>query len=501
MSAESLLLLLGAISGVLFSFLVMIVVMPKIDNACELPMPPLPSYWLGHAWQFLDIKRLLRTNLDWFHDLGDVFQIWIVHRQVVVTANPEDVVHILGKTSIFERPAAQTAVFNDLQPDNFQTMPRDLHRVHRKTLRNAISQSKMHGFESAVSREADAFAKRLRNVVENAPGTPINLTPEVVDTTFTVLLSAVLGSAMDSSKRRDFTEASQSLLRQILIEYFTYPLRRLFSFTGVRRTLFRRHRDVFRYAEEILQARENEPEEALAKRSPDVLDIIRELDQSDRRRQLSNITMFAIAGFESSSEAIAWAVYEICGRPEIAKEIQCEIDEVFGNRSKINYEDVQKLDCLRRAWTETLRLHPAAGFMLRVAKEDSVLPGSRVHIPAGVQVGILIAGAQRNPRYVSAPEKFRPERWVPGAVDRPSASAFVPYSCGPERCPGQALADYESVAILAALFRDFDVELACKREEVVGISDWTERARSAAPGAPAGDTSWSLPVLLKPRTH
>eukprot|EP00171_Calliarthron_tuberculosum_P016085 IDg16085t1 len=383
--------------------------MPKVDNACELPMPPMPSYWLGHAWQFLDVKRLLRTNLAWFRELGDVFQIWVVHRQVVVTANPDDVVHILGKPALFERPPAQTALFNDLQPDSFQTMSRDLHSLYRKRIRSILNPASVREFAATVSNAANTLVRRMGSQGEAAPGEPINFTPEIADITFGILLDALLGTAMNAQKRKEFAEASHALLRELLIEYFTYPLRRVFAFTGVRRGLFRRHRHVMSFAEEILKERENESTSDRAVRSSDVLDVIREMDATDRRRQLSNVCLFAIAGFESSSEAIAWAIYEICGRPDIQRQIQKEITTVFGVSKELAYDDVMKLYCLQHAWKETLRMHPAAGFVLRVATRDEVLPGSRVHIPAGVQVGVLVAGAQRNPRYVSAPDEFRPE--------------------------------------------------------------------------------------------
>lgn len=501
MSPESALIAVSTLAGILFSVLIIFLVMPKIDNACELPMPPLPSYWLGHTRQFLDIKRLLSTNLAWFRELGDVFQIWIVYHQVVVTANPKDVVHILGRPELFARPPAQTTVFNDLQPDSFQTMSRELHRRQRRRIRDAFSANSIRVFAPAVSRAAKALVQRLRTAAEEKSGVPVNFGPEIADTTFTVLLEAVLGCKMEAEKRRQFATASSALLREILIEYFTYPLRRLFAFTGVRRKLFRKHRDVLEIADKIVQNRENESEEDKKMRPYDVMDVIREIDPDNRRRQLSNASMFAIAGFESSSEAIVWAVFEICGRPDVAAKIQSEVDIVLADCDELEYEDVLKLDYLRQVWKETLRLHPAAGFMLRVAQKDVVLPGSRVNIPEGVQVGVLIAGAQRNPRFVAKPDEFLPERWDSSSLKRVPPSAFVPFSCGPERCPGQALANFEGVAILAALFRSFDVSLACDRECVEGISDWTERARAPAPGEPRDDKSWTLPIVLIPRAR
>jgi len=148
--------------------------------------------------------------------------------------------------------------------------------------------------------------------------------------------------------------------------------------------------------------------------------------------------MFAIAGFESSSESLAWALFEVY------KKIQTEIARVLGYRSHVSYQDYQKLAYLKCVWKETLRLHPAAGFLLRVATLDTTL-------------------------------WCVPERWA----DENSVvhNALLSFSCGPERRPGRPLADFEGVIILAQLFRAFNIKLGCEREEIVGISDWTERAK------------------------
>lgn len=437
--------------------------------------------------------------MSWFRDLGDVFQIWIVHRRVVVSANPEDVVQILGKPSIFARPTAQTALFNDLQPDNFQTMPRDIHRQHRTRLRDAFSAKTLAAMTRVVTQTAEKLASRMK--AEGEYGKPINLTPHLADTTFSVLLGAAFGSKMSYAKRQDFAKQSNLLLTELLFEYFTYPLRRVFSFLGLRKRLFLQNRVCRKVAEDLLVDRMNESEEQKKSRPYDLLDVIRELTPEDMSQQICNTTMFAIAGFESSSEAIAWAIYEISGKPEVEQKIREELADVLGDKADLEFSDVKKLHYLNLVWKETLRMHPAAGLLLRRAEKDTVLPGSGIFIPKGLQVGALIAGAQRNPRYISRADEFVPERWGKDALrtERVPSSAFVPFSCGPERCPGQFLADFEGVIILATLYRNFDIELSCPREKIVGISDWTERPRSPNPNIGGNDLSWTLPVRMKLR--
>ena len=72
-------------------------VLPKLDSSCILPMPKLGSYLLSHAVHFLDVPYLHRVQMAWFCELGDVFQLWIVQHRVVVSASPDNVTTILGR--------------------------------------------------------------------------------------------------------------------------------------------------------------------------------------------------------------------------------------------------------------------------------------------------------------------------------------------------------------------------------------------------------------------
>ncbi len=490
MDTQTFFTLVGAVLGFLAALVVAFVVMPKVDSECPLPMPPFTNYLLGHAADLLDVRHFVRTQMRWFHQLGDVFQIWLVHRRVVVIAHPDDVFAALRYTNIFSRPAAQTTLFEELQSDNFQTMSRAVHSAQRRRIRKALSENTVQEFSDIVSRAANALVGRLRLQHNDA----VNTTPLLADTTFRVLLEAVLGAGPSTLSERDaFAKESRNFLTELFIEISTYPLRRLTRLFGTRRNLFRRHRAVKKFTGTLVDRRANETAEEQANRPYDMMDVILELDPDNRERQVSNATMFAIAGFESSSEALAWALYEITGRPEVGTRIQAEVDAVLGERTHASFKDVEKMFYVQNVWKETLRLHPAAGFVLRETTKTVDLPGTNITIPQGVQVGVLIYAAQRHPRFVPDGDAFRPERWAESRTPVPVGS-FVPFSCGPERCPGRALAEFEGVAIIAALYRNFNISMACDRNLVQGISDWTERVRAPAPGSGAGDLSWSLPL-------
>ena len=434
--------------------------------------------------------------MAWSRECGEVFLIWMVHTPVVVTSNADDCAQVLGRTKDFAPPSFQTAIFNELQPDPYMPV---IHSLPRNRLLTAFSPKALPGFVDIINRSTQRLVSNIQTSINSKPGTPLNFTPYLADTTFTILLETALGSKLTPEERKLFQKESNALLTEALAEHFTYPMRRIFAFLGVRKRLFEKNHFVRKFAERLLIERENEKPEEKHSRSSDLLDVICSLPVDNRDQQVSLTTRFAIAGFESSSEAIAWTVFEVCGDESVEAKIVNELKNVLGDRENIAYEDISKLTYLTCVWKETLRLHPASGFLLRQSKRDVFLDGSNVFIPKNSQVGVLIAGAQRS---IDRGDEFLPSRWEALAPEgqKLPPKAFLAFSCGPGRCPGQFLAEFEGIFILASLFRNFHMSLSCERSNIVAVSDWVERATGPDPDSCTKNSTWTIPVTCRPRS-
>lgn len=53
--------------------------------------------------------------------------------------------------------------------------------------------------------------------------------------------------------------------------------------------------------------------------------------------------------------------------------VQAEIDEIVGDRDP-TFDDIPKLDLIRRVIAESLRMYPEPPLLIRRALEDDVLP-------------------------------------------------------------------------------------------------------------------------------
>jgi cytochrome P450 len=67
-----------------------------------------------------------------------------------------------------------------------------------------------------------------------------------------------------------------------------------------------------------------------------------------------------VGGTESSSTALEWLMAELIKNPNIMKKAQEEVRKVMSKKSKIDMNDINKMDYLKCIIKETLRLHPPA---------------------------------------------------------------------------------------------------------------------------------------------
>mmetsp|Transcript_19322 Transcript_19322/g.48339 ORF Transcript_19322/g.48339 Transcript_19322/m.48339 type:complete len:163 (+) Transcript_19322:1240-1728(+) len=90
---------------------------------------------------------------------------------------------------------------------------------------------------------------------------------------------------------------------------------------------------------------------------------------------------------------------------------------------------------------------------------------------------------------------FKPERFIDPTV-RPHPYAFQTFSSGNRNCIGQFFATHEAVTIIMSTLRQFDVELACRPEEITEYTAITMKPRYVGPPK---EGILGLPVRIKRR--
>ncbi|XP_077216534.1 strychnine-10-hydroxylase-like [Tasmannia lanceolata] len=184
-----------------------------------------------------------------------------------------------------------------------------------------------------------------------------------------------------------------------------------------------------------------------------------------------------IAGSDTTSISLTWALSLLLKNPHIIKKAQNELDIHVGNERQVDESDVKKLVYLQAIVKETLRLYPAAPLGVpHEAVEDCHIGG--FHVPAGTQVFLNIWKLHRDSRVWSDPFNFRPERFLTGGrMDMDFKGPdfeYLPFGSGRRSCPGMTLAIQVLHLMLARLLQSFDMatpsDTPVDLTESIGIS-------------------------------
>ncbi|MHC3467291.1 cytochrome P450 [Streptomyces sp. 7R007] len=177
------------------------------------------------------------------------------------------------------------------------------------------------------------------------------------------------------------------------------------------------------------------------------------LSPQNVRRQ---VITFLVAGHETTSGALSFALHYLSRHPEIAARARAEVDAVWGDRAVPGYEQVAKLRYVRRVLDEALRLWPTAPAFAREATEDTVLGG--VHpMRRGAWALVLTAMLHRDPQVWGADaERFDPDRFDPRTVRSRAPHTFKPFGTGARACIGRQFALHEATLVLGLLLRRYE---------------------------------------------
>ncbi|MWA09542.1 bifunctional cytochrome P450/NADPH--P450 reductase [Streptomyces sp. BA2] len=173
------------------------------------------------------------------------------------------------------------------------------------------------------------------------------------------------------------------------------------------------------------------------------------LDTANIRNQ---VITFLIAGHETTSGAMSFALYYLAKHPAVLDLVRREVDALWGDAAdpEPSFDDVGRLTYTRQVLNEALRLWPTAAAFGRRAREDTLL-GGRIPLRAGQGVTVLTPMLHRQPVWGDNPELFDPARFTAEAGAARSPHAYLPFGTGERACIGRQFALHEATMLLGML--------------------------------------------------
>ncbi|MET7377995.1 cytochrome P450 [Streptomyces sp. NPDC005526] len=195
----------------------------------------------------------------------------------------------------------------------------------------------------------------------------------------------------------------------------------------------------------------------------DLLDRMLEVAHPETGERLSpenvrrQVITFLVAGHETTSGALSFALHYLARHPEVAARARDEVDRVWGTEAAPGYDQVAKLRYVRRVLDESLRLWPTAPAFAREARQDTVLAGEHP-MRRGAWTLVLTPMLHRDPG-VWGPdaERFDPDRFDARAVRARPPHVFKPFGTGARACIGRQFALHEATLVLGLLLSRYDL--------------------------------------------
>ncbi|KAE9402806.1 cytochrome P450 [Gymnopus androsaceus JB14] len=205
---------------------------------------------------------------------------------------------------------------------------------------------------------------------------------------------------------------------------------------------------------------------------------------------ISQMRVLILAGHETTSNTLAWLLYELVRNPELQRKLRAEIraaEKVASLRgeSELKIQDLEGMPLLGATIRETLRFHPVALHLFRTAKEDDVLPLStpittthgevltEIPMPKGSRVVLSISAYNRNKKlFGEDAHVFNPYRWLEaGHVKKGNVSLgpfanLATFSGGNRSCIGWRFALIELQAFAVELLSNFEFSATSKTEKI-----------------------------------
>jgi hypothetical protein len=168
------------------------------------------------------------------------------------------------------------------------------------------------------------------------------------------------------------------------------------------------------------------------------------------------------AGHDTMTITLSSAIYLICNNSAVKSRLVRELREANIGKNSTYNEITQKVPFLMACLKESMRIYPAIGFNLQRKVPATGAKLCNTYLPPGTIMGVHLWAVHNQLADVfPEPEKFNPERWLPDGTEEKKKAigrmngAWLSFGGGSRSCPGQYLAKFFVIKLLARLFSEF----------------------------------------------
>ncbi|KAJ8388424.1 hypothetical protein AAFF_G00133000 [Aldrovandia affinis] len=227
------------------------------------------------------------------------------------------------------------------------------------------------------------------------------------------------------------------------------------------------HNDIFSHYQEISDFVRGELEKHKEDRDPssprDYIDsFLAEIENNTHDPEAgfeeTNLILCALdlflAGTETTSTTLRWALVYMMKYPDIQEKVQAEIDQVIGQSRQPTMADRANMPYTDAVIHEVQRMGNIVPLnALRMANKDTTLGG--YFIPKGTSVLTNLTSVMFDKTMWETPDTFNPGHFLDSDGKFMKRDAFLPFSAGKRVCLGEQLAKMELFLFFIFIFQKF----------------------------------------------
>jgi cytochrome P450/NADPH-cytochrome P450 reductase len=168
---------------------------------------------------------------------------------------------------------------------------------------------------------------------------------------------------------------------------------------------------------------------------------------------------FLIAGHETTSGMLSFAIYLLLKNPEKMRKAREQVDQVLGNETP-RFEQLKQLNYIDQVLKESLRLWPTAPLFGLYPYEDTVI-GNTYEVRKEDSVLVLLPSLHRSSSVWNGDvEAFEPERFEADNANKLPPNSYKPFGNGQRACIGRPFAMQEATLVLSMILQNFELSQA-----------------------------------------
>ncbi|KAI1717503.1 cytochrome p450 domain-containing protein [Ditylenchus destructor] len=169
------------------------------------------------------------------------------------------------------------------------------------------------------------------------------------------------------------------------------------------------------------------------------------------------VSDFWVAGMETTSITLRWAILYLMKYPEIQERVHAEVERVVGRDRYVTMKDKPEMPYMTALITEILRHSGTIAIMFRDCIEDQYIGGH--FIPRDTPLLVQVYSAMLRDPSLKHPEMFIPERFLEAdqnTLKRDAINRVLTFGCGKRICPGEGLAKMQLFLILTTFVQKYE---------------------------------------------